>query len=388
VLADLQSNGHFDRAIPQKLLVNSVKATLDSALVLRQDMLRLIEEAAQSTITDSRVDAELQRVQKQYVLLLEDFELKIRSSFRPGRIGDGEGSDAGRTSTAGSDSAAVGDESRGVVAPRKKAADPEKVYKEDLRIGLEGRAWELRNNTTFAKWFEEFGDGESVPAKSRPPDEWFLPFEGDEWRCVKRRHPETGVSMPCYEEKCGYCGKVKRKERKYLRRLASKGKKWKDLEVAARKKYIRFWAEQNTMDDDVLVVQGGKKQKDVTSEICRVIFQNVYEPAVEEAVVTIPLLDAEISYEDIMDKVTAAMAADTFVVEVGEKTAMRRRLLNAWQFIRVLQANQTYQNFYRHLLQSLIILLTFISVLTGVMSYEVKIIVDRGLLLPPQPLLP
>lgn len=72
------------------------------------------------------------------------------------------------------------------------------------------------------------------------------------------------------------------------------------------------------------------------------------------------------------------MAADTFVVEVGEKTAMRRRLLNAWQFIRVLKGNRAYQNFYRHLMQSLIILLTFISVLTGVMSYDVSGTVNRG----------
>ena len=66
-------------------------------------------------------------------------------------------------------------------------------------------------------------------------------------------------------------------------------------------------------------------------------------------------------------------------VQVGEKTAMRRRLLNGWQFIRQLKVNQNYQNFYRHLMQSLIILLTFASVLTGVMSYQVKVAVDRGM---------
>ena len=86
---------------------------------------------------------------------------------------------------------------------------------------------------------------------------------------------------------------------------------------------------------------------------------------VPEAVVPIDLLDPNINYEDVMDKVTEAMSADTFVVEVGEKTAMRRRLLNAWQFIRQIQKNITYQNMYRHLFQGPIILLTFISILTG-----------------------
>ena len=40
-----------------------------------------------------------------------------------------------------------------------------------------------------------------------------------------------------------------------------------------------------------------------------------------------------------MDKVTEAMSADIFVVEVGEKTAMRRRLLIAHQFVRQLDQN-------------------------------------------------
>ena len=100
------------------------------------------------------------------------------------------------------------------------------------------------------------------------------------------------------------------------------------------------------------------------------IHQNVYEPPVPEAVVKINLLEPELSYDEVMDKVTAAMSSDTTRLEVGEKTAMRRRLLNAWQFVRQLKANRSYQNFWRHTLQGSIIFFTFISILTGVMSSE------------------
>ena len=184
--------------------------------------------------------------------------------------------------------------------------------------------------------------------------------------------------MPCYEEQCLHCGSVKRREREYLRRLAWTDKSWRRLDAKMRCKYIRFWQENNKIEDDSMVLPNNKRVKDPTGELCRVILQNVYEPPVPEAVVAIDMLQPDINYEDVMDKVTAAMSADTLVVEVGEKTAMRRRVLNAWQFIRQLKLNQTYQNFYRHLMQSLIILLTFASVFTGVVSYQVKVGIDDG----------
>ena len=98
------------------------------------------------------------------------------------------------------------------------------------------------------------------------------------------------------------------------------------------------------------------------------IHQNVYEPPVPEAVVKINLLEPELSYDEVMDKVTAAMSSDTTRLEVGEKTAMRRRLLNAWQFVRQLKANRSYQNFWRHTLQGSIIFFTFISIYIKVLK--------------------
>jgi len=89
-----------------------------------------------------------------------------------------------------------------------------------------------------------------------------------------------------------------------------------------------FWQENNKIEDDSMVLLNNKRVKDPTGELCRVILQNVYEPPVPEAVVAIDMLQPDINYEDVMDKVTAAMSADTLVVEVGEKTAMRRRVLN------------------------------------------------------------
>ena len=64
--------------------------------------------------------------------------------------------------------------------------------------------------------------------------------------------------------------------------------------------------------------------------------------------------------------------------QVGEKTAIRRRLLNGWQFILQLRLNKKYQNFYRHLFQILIIVLTFTSIMTGVMSYQATVAVKRS----------
>ena len=46
------------------------------------------------------------------------------------------------------------------------------------------------------------------------------------------------------------------------------------------------------------------------------IHQNVYEPPVPEAVVKINLLEPELSYDEVMDKVTAAMSSDTTRLEV------------------------------------------------------------------------
>ena len=161
--------------------------------------------------------------------------------------------------------------------------------------------------------------------------------------------------------------------------MAKLDKPWRKLERKTRLKYIKFWQDENPLDDEEMPTVGKKRHKDETSELCRVIYQNVWEPEVEEAVVKIELLDPDLSYEDVMDKVTAAMSADTLVVEVGEKTAMRKRLLNAWQFIRQLKANLEYQNTYRHLLQVIVISLTLIANLTGVMSFQVKKAIDKGL---------
>lgn len=227
-----------------------------------------------------------------------------------------------------------------------------------------------------------------VDDEDPPPDSWKLPLEGDEWRCIKGPpHPKFKTTQPCLKETCNYCGAAKRKERNFLRKVAQKDKKWADLDSTLFSKYIRFWRDQNTLDDDSLVIrtdQGNtKKEKDYTAEICRVIYQNVYEPPVAETVVKIPLLEPEISYEDIMDKVTAAMSADTFVVEVGEKTAMRRRLLNAWQMIRQLHVNARFQNFYRHLLQLVIIILTLLSVVSGVVTYTLDERLDLALCIRP-----
>ena len=64
VLEELQKNGHFDKAIPQKQLVNAVRECLDNAKHLQQELQRMIEEAASASTPSSQADADLQVTSK------------------------------------------------------------------------------------------------------------------------------------------------------------------------------------------------------------------------------------------------------------------------------------------------------------------------------------
>jgi hypothetical protein len=367
----LEQDGHFDQALPKKQIMLAVKKTLVKANALKERFLIAIEHAKEATALDSGQDATLAELHKEFFQLIEEYKLRIQLQFTGTDKGDGGSVGSGAVSKTGS----ALTENSGVNKKNKQANNPEAVYKEELYKAKEGMAWEIRNKMPFEQWFRD----NTAAGNDPPPDHWYLPFEGDEWHCTKKVHPINGNTMPCYEENCLYCGRVKRKERQYLRRLARKDKKWRQLDTKMCCKYIRFWQENNPLDDDMILLNGGKVSvKDPTAELCRVILQNIWEPPVPEAVVAIDLLDADIDYEDVMDNVTAAMSADTLVIEVGEKTAMRRRLLNAWQFIRQLRLNKGYQNKYRHLMQLLIILLTFTSISTGVLSYQTKVSIDSG----------
>ena len=108
----------------------------------------------------------------------------------------------------------------------------------------------------------------------------------------------------------------------------------------------------------------------VIAEQARTIFSNVYEPPIEDACVSINVLEQDLNIEDIMDDVTSAMSIDALMNEVGEKTAFRRRLLNAWQMVAQLEHNADIQNHRRHLFNACIIAFTFVSVLLGTINFE------------------
>lgn len=308
----LKADGHFERALPQREILLGVEETLEKAKSLKQGFLESIEAAKQKTSSDAQHDEKIAGLHKNFFNLVEEYEERVSSSYTGRGINDGES--IGSASKVGSVGASA---NSGRVKPTKRAANPEAVYKEDLSAGKEGVAWEKRNNQSFEKWFK---DGGHVHNNDPPPEDWVMPFEGNE-ECIKRIHPQTGVTIPCYEETCSLCGPFKRKHRNFLRKLAMMDKKWRKLDNKLRSKYIRFWQDDNSLDDEVVLVNGKARLKDATTELCRVIFNNVYEPPVPEAVVTIDMLDPDISYEDVMDKVTAAMSADTLVVEVHTKRA-------------------------------------------------------------------
>jgi hypothetical protein len=63
------------------------------------------------------------------------------------------------------------------------------------------------------------------------------------------------------------------------------------------------------------------------------------------------------------------MSSETMRSEVGEKTAFRRRLLMAWQMTSQLRYNADIHRRWMHILQSLIIFFSFISVLFGTAAF-------------------
>ena len=77
---------------------------------------------------------------------------------------------------------------------------------------------------------------------------------------------------------------------------------------------LPFWQNDNPLIDDV-IFHGKTPVRDETAQVCRVLFQNLWEPPVPEAVVMIDMLTAEINYEDVMDKVTDAMSAEKLIFE-------------------------------------------------------------------------
>ena len=58
--------------------------------------------------------------------------------------------------------------------------------------------------------------------------------------------------------------------------------------------------------------------------------------------------------------------------QVGEKTAFRRRLLEAWKMVHQLKFNAQTHYWRQHLFNALIIAFTWISVVFGTVTYEMK----------------
>jgi hypothetical protein len=148
---------------------------------------------------------------------------------------------------------------------------------------------------------------------------------------------------------------------------AKTGLEWAQAGSKVHLKWIEFWIERNPIEDDPELVAAAGVDK--TAEMSRVILSNVWEPPVEDAMVVVDVLCKEMNIEEIMDEVTSAMSAGSGdTAEVGEKTAMRRRLLEAWKLVRILDYNSNYFNRLNHFLQTLVIFFTFLSTTLGVMT--------------------
>ena len=159
-------------------------------------------------------DDELWRVHSDYVELQNDYKDQKKNSFgstaSKKRVDDG--SSAGDSSTG----SGAGDHVMSAMnLPFKKADNPENVYKEDIRVGREGLAWEAMHGT-FESWWKANKDRcppntrsfELDEPDSKPPDAWFLPHEADDWNCVKLKDRQTNVARPCSEQDCEFCGPV------------------------------------------------------------------------------------------------------------------------------------------------------------------------------------
>jgi len=272
-----------------------------------------------------------------------------------------------------------------VTAPAKpKAADPKDLYEFELKIAKAGVKFEARLGCQY------FGptkaDYDHLPYKKgmgklsskmrskewdemraiieECPVEWKLPEEFDN-DCERGLDDDDGfpVKVPCCMEICPDCNKAKKRERRFLRELAKKDEDWENLPLDMKRKYIEFWMDNNPLshsDRDKL----DPEYKQV-ARIARTIFSNVPEPPIDDACVTINILEPELNIENIMDDVTSAMSIDALMNEVGEKTAFRRRLLMAWQMVHQLRFNAQIQRRNQHIFNAFIIILTFVSVLLG-----------------------
>ena len=159
-------------------------------------------------------DDDLMRIHSDYIELQNDYKDKKKTSFNStaSKKRFDDGSSAGGSSTG----SGAGDQGvSAMIIPFKKADNPENVYKEDIRVGREGLAWEAAHGT-FESWWKankhkcppNTGSFELNEPDSKPPDAWFLPHEADDWNCVKMKDRQTNVARPCSQEDCEFCGPV------------------------------------------------------------------------------------------------------------------------------------------------------------------------------------
>jgi len=252
------------------------------------------------------------------------------------------------------------------VKAKKALLNPKQIYYESLDLGRKGVRWEKAIGMTYEKWYDQGKPDQGTEM----PEEWDIPWGGDKL-CEKGRHRVTGERIQCQLETCHLCVAKKQAERAENRELARRGESWGDTSPSVRYKFIQYWIDDNPITDDpVLLNLFGEDQ---VADMARVILSNVWEPPVEDAMVIVDVLAKEMNIEEIMDDVTSAMSAGVAdSAEVGEKTAMRRRLLEAWKLERILDFNSKRLSGLNHFLQFLVITFTLLSTVVGVMTVQVE----------------
>lgn len=262
--------------------------------------------------------------------------------------------------------------SRNLAVLLPSSRDPPAFYNQQVRRGKEGLAWEKKVGLKYEEWLE-LPEAEKGDADDTLPSDWPVLWIGSV-QC--KLGLEDGVPVMCKQQSCAKCFAAQTARRKFLRNVATWGKEWPELATSVRTDYIRQWVANNPLDDDPSMV--ALCGQDKMAELSRVIFSNVWEPPVPDALVVVQTLDVELSVEEVMDKVTLAMSTDALVSEVGERRAYRERMLEAWKMVRMLKYNAGIQNRTTHVFNLLTILFTFSSVVVGTLTYQVSTVLNQA----------
>ena len=273
-----------------------------------------------------------------------------------------------------------------------KGGTPELLYYSELKTAREGLKFEAKLGCEYLGSMEadytHIAVANRAGGKGRKdwksmkdaiddmPSAWTLPDEFDPECENGDDDAKPPGKVPCRLEICPRCNRFKNKERRWLRSIGRANLPWESLSAETTRNYITFWMHEHPLverDRDVL-----DPEAKLVAKQARTTFTNIYEPPIGDACVSINILAKDLNVEGIMDNVTSAMSINRVDSEVGEKKAFRQRLLIAWQMVNQLLHNASIQKTREHALNLLIIIFTFLAIVSGTLSFEWQDTLIRG----------